>query len=381
MQYQRELKLGDIFPSCGGSVDADNQYLQQDQDQAEEQEEQEEKQLLPDGGAVTDQAGCNGIQSVGAVELIINPHIEREELNKPNGLLRFTLRMGFGALMHPYEYAKVLMQLGYEPLPAVASTSWLGRTTLVLPGVHQYMRYIKHTDGFIGLYRGLTPRILASVSSALFADSLVRLLGISDVPQVSQATHPLRDYAGNLMRDGIVIATGLAVSHPFYVIAVRQMAQFVGREIAYTSICGSVREIYAQDGLAGFYAGFAPRLLGDMGVLLCTSTLTAICNRIFWLQPAQREYNAALLQFAAIMLLYPLQVVGACMACSGSGIAAGAPPFMPIYGQWVDCLVDLVARGDHFRGAFTIRRTLPKMHTQIQMPRFYSDPFVVSRNI
>ncbi|XP_064539707.1 mitochondrial carrier homolog 2 [Drosophila montana] len=295
------------------------------------------------------------------------------DLDKPNEFLRFFLRMGFGAVMHPYEYAKVLMQLGYEPLPAVASTSWLGRSTLFLPSVHQYIRYIRHTDGFAGLYRGLGPRILSSASSALLSESLVHLVGWR---QLEKPAHPLREYVSNTPRDGIIIATGLAISHPFYVISVRQMAQFVGREVVYSTIRGSVREILAQDGPLGFYAGFLPRLISDLGVLFCTSTLSAICNRVFMLKSDQREYNSALLQFGAIMLLYPLQVVGACMACSGSGVAAGAPPFMPIYCQWIDCLTDLIARGDHYRGAFIFRRTLPKMQAQ----RIY-DPYGVSRMI
>lgn len=298
------------------------------------------------------------------------------DIEKPNEFLRFFLRMGFGALMHPYEYAKVLMQLGHEPLPAIAGRNWLGRSTIFLPSVHQYIRYIKHTDGFVGLYRGLVPRILSSATSAMFSGSVVKLLGM-EWEKEKDGVPTVQSFSWNLLRDAIVITTGLGFSHPFYVMSVRQMAQFVGREVAYVGVWNSMREILRQDGIAGFYGGFVPRLVCDLGVLFVTSSLSAVCNRLFLLKSSQREYNSALLQFGALMVLYPLQVVGACMACSGSGLVAGAPPYMAIYSQWVDCLMDLYARGDHYRGAFIFRRTLPKMQ---KSQRSY-DLFPISRMI
>lgn len=307
------------------------------------------------------------------------PDLDRD-IEKPNESLRFFLRMGFGALMHPYEYAKVLMQLGHEPLPALTGRNWLGRSTIYLPSVHEYIRYIKHTDGFIGLYRGLLPRILSSATSAMLSRSVVKLLGMEmGETQRDKQTNidTEQSFFGNLLRDSIVITTGLGLSHPFYVISVRQMAQFVGREVAYVGVWKSVRELLRQDGIAGFYAGFAPRLICDLGVLFATSSLSALCNRLFLLKSSQREYNSALLQFGSLMVLYPLQVVGACMACSGSGLVAGAPPYMAIYGQWLDCLLDLYARGDHYRGAFIFRRTLPRMQKQ---QRIYN-LFPISRMI
>lgn len=284
-----------------------------------------------------------------------------QELARPHEFWRFLLRMSFGTLMHPYEYAKILMQLGYEPMPAAISTNWLGRTTLYLPSVHQYIRYIKHIDGFSGLYRGLFSRIMSTTCYALFSESLVNMFGVR---QLQKRMHPFSEYLWNLVRGGIIVVTGLAISHPFYVISVRQMAQFVGREVVYSSMKGSIEEILAQAGPLGFYAGFVPRLLSDLGILFCTSTLSAIYNQFSVFRSDRWEYNSVLIQFGAVMLFYPLQVVGACMACSGSAVAAGAPPYMPIYDKWIDCLMDLIARGDHYRGAFMFRRTLPKVHAQ-----------------
>lgn len=280
---------------------------------------------------------------------------------KPNEFWRFLLRMSLGALMHPFEYAKILIQLGFEPMPAIISTNWLGRTTLFLPSANQYLRYIRHIDGIPGLYRGLFARLVGSTVYATFSESLVNLFGWQ---QLDGQTNPFRAYLCNMLRDGLIITTGLAVSHPFYVIAVRQMAQFVGREVFYSSMKASFEEILARAGPLGLYVGFVPRLLSDLGVLFCTSTLSAICTRFGFFNSRRWEYNSVLIQFGAVILFYPLQVVGACMACSGSAVAAGAPPYMPVYGQWVDCLSDLVTRGDHYRGAFMFRRSLPKVQVQ-----------------
>lgn len=300
------------------------------------------------------------------------------DIEKPNGFLRFFLRMGFGTLTHPYEYAKVLMQLGHEPLPAIAGRNWLGCGTYFLPSVHEYIRYIKHIDGYVGLYRGLMPRLLSNVASAILSGSVLKLLGMEGGGEGGEKQNvgdTVSNFFGTLLRNSIVSTTGLAISHPFYVISVRQMAQFVGREMAYDGIWSSMREILRQDGIGGLYAGFVPRLICDLGVIGATSTLSALCNRLFLLKPLQREYMSALLQYGSIMILYPLQVVGACMACSGSGLVAGAPPYMAIYGQWADCLMDLYARGDHYRGAFIFRRTLPRM----QKPLCFYDLFPNSR--
>nr|CAH7754771.1 unnamed protein product [Callosobruchus chinensis] len=52
------------------------------------------------------------------------------------------------------------------------------------------------------------------------------------------------------------------------------MAQFVGRETKYNGIFSSVKEIYHQNGVLGFFSGLIPRLLGDILSLLLATSLT-----------------------------------------------------------------------------------------------------------
>lgn len=374
MRLERGIAMMNQMPQMGQETNRDETVAGMEEEHEQEQDLELAHWQEEEQGQLEEQ--FNNINEDSIVLQPVACRNDELEIEKPNDFLRFSLRMGYGALSHPYEYAKTLMQLGHEPLPAIVSKNFLGRPTAYLSSVHEYIRFIKQTDGFIGLYRGLGARFISCASAAMFSESLVNILGMSRYNLIEGEKHPFKKYTWNLIRDGIVIITGLVFSHPFYVISVRQMGQFVGREIVYTGVYDSFREIWNQNGIMGFYAGFVPRLLCDLGVLFTTSTLSAIYNRMFQLKPTQKEYNSVIFQFGAIMIFYPLQVAAACMACSGSGIAAGAPPYMPIYAQWTDCLMDLFARGDHYRGIFIFRRTLPRL----QMHRMH-DIFPISRMI
>lgn len=49
----------------------------------------------------------------------------------------------------------------------------------------------------------------------------------------------------------MVHAAGAVISSPFHVISIRMMAQFVGRETKYSSIFGSIVQIYKDEGILG----------------------------------------------------------------------------------------------------------------------------------
>lgn len=49
----------------------------------------------------------------------------------------------------------------------------------------------------------------------------------------------------------VCVAASAAASHPFYVVAVRTMGQFVGRETSYKSIFQSISCIYENEGISG----------------------------------------------------------------------------------------------------------------------------------
>ena len=69
---------------------------------------------------------------------------------------------------HPLDLAKTLIQIGHEPIAPKHTKTWLGRPALALPSVFIYMGHIRRRDGFLGLYRGLGPKLVSmGVSSVV----------------------------------------------------------------------------------------------------------------------------------------------------------------------------------------------------------------------
>ncbi|KAH8232735.1 hypothetical protein KR038_002765 [Drosophila bunnanda] len=216
--------------------------------------------------------------------------------------------------------------------------------------------HIRRIDGFYGCYRGLAPKLIGSIVALVVSERVADKLDLVQPEDNKDDTHLSEEdmyfkFKSSLKRDIVVTVTGIVASHPFHVISLRMMAQFVGRESLYTSIIGSVAEIWKTEGIAGFFAGLVPKLLCDVACLVLTSSTVYILNKYVIKDPLGRQYNAGFTQFFVSTMLYPLQVVSTCSAVSGSRLLAGQPPIMPAYKNWVDCWNDLQARGDLKRGS------------------------------
>ncbi|XP_017066799.1 mitochondrial carrier homolog 2 [Drosophila eugracilis] len=309
------------------------------------------------------------------LEIVCSATCKSQDHVRPNQMVRFCLRLGYNALLFPYEMAKVLIQLGHEPLPAKSFHLPLLhlRPRVFLPGVHQYVQHIRRVDGFWGLYRGLPARLAASTVDFLLGDLVLAILHFAPYKRRPKEKLSLKEFCWNLMRNSIRLATAVALSQPFYVIMVRQVAQFVGREKVYVGIFGSLTTLVKQEGYAGLFAGIVPRLVGELSVLGCTSLISHLCHRLLPMSRTQQHYNAVIIQMMASMLAYPLEVTSACMAGTGAPLSACEPPNMPLYNHWADCLTDLYARGGHNRGALLFWRTVPRIqllrHADGHLPR------------
>lgn len=62
---------------------------------------------------------------------------------------RYCLRLGVSAALHPFEYSKVLIQLGYEPISPIPGKSILGRPILALPNIFQYGMNMYALSGYM----------------------------------------------------------------------------------------------------------------------------------------------------------------------------------------------------------------------------------------
>nr|CAD7412061.1 unnamed protein product [Timema cristinae] len=57
------------------------------------------------------------------------------------------------------------LQIGHEPIPPYPTKTIFGKPALALPNVFKYVLYIKSVDGFIGIYRGLAPKLCSNAIS------------------------------------------------------------------------------------------------------------------------------------------------------------------------------------------------------------------------
>ena len=74
---------------------------------------------------------------------------------------KLAFKASLTTLTHPLEYAKVLIQIGHEPIAPRHTKTFFGKPALALPSVFQYIGHIKKRDGFLGLYQGLAPKLVS----------------------------------------------------------------------------------------------------------------------------------------------------------------------------------------------------------------------------
>lgn len=66
----------------------------------------------------------------------------KEENTPTKQWIQFGMRLGVQAALHPFQYAKVLIQLGYEPIAPRPGRTFFGKHVLVLPNIFKYGLYI-----------------------------------------------------------------------------------------------------------------------------------------------------------------------------------------------------------------------------------------------
>ncbi|XP_058497818.1 mitochondrial carrier homolog 1-like isoform X3 [Solea solea] len=245
------------------------------------------------------------------------------------------------AALHPLIYVKLLIQVGHEPLPPIVGTTMFGRKVLYLPGFFSYAQYIIKVDGKMGLFRGLSPRIVSSAVSTVVRS------------KAKKTTHEMI----------IQCVTRVAI-HPFHVMSVRCMAQFVGREVKYSGLFTCIRSILKEEGFTGFFTGLIPHMLGEVLFLWCCNLLSHFINTYavddsFSQAPAVRSYSKFVMGIAVTVLTSPFMLVADVMAVNNCGLAAGLPPHSPIFKSWMHCWNHLRHKGQIFRGSSFFFRRVP----------------------
>lgn len=87
------------------------------------------------------------------------------------------LGSGLTILSQPLMYVKVLIQVGYEPLPPTIGRNIFGRQVCQLPGLFCYAQHIASIDGRRGLFTGLTPRLCSGVLGTVVHGKVLQVRG------------------------------------------------------------------------------------------------------------------------------------------------------------------------------------------------------------
>lgn len=185
------------------------------------------------------------------------------------------------------------------------------------------MGHIQSIDGLKGCYRGLSPKLLGNIVSTHISEKIADKLGLAKVEDNEKDNMSQEEYFNRfetqLKRDIVVHTSAAIIVSPFHIISLRMMAQFVGQEMKYQTIFGSIAQIYKDEGILGFFKGLIPRLVFDLSCVILASTATYYVGRQFIKEKEGRTYFGNFSSFVCTSIFYPLNVVSTCMVVGGSG--------------------------------------------------------------
>ncbi|XP_043099842.1 mitochondrial carrier homolog 2 [Puntigrus tetrazona] len=288
---------------------------------------------------------------------------------------------GLTILSHPLMYIKVLVQVGHEPLPPTLGRNMFGRQVYQLPGLFAYAKHIDKIDGKSGLFKGLAPRLCAGTIGTIVhsrvlqkcQEEKIEMMGSSQKAEDGSLQHVINETT----KEMIARSCATVVTHPFHVITLRCMVQFIGREAKYSGVFDSIVTIYREEGILGFFAGLIPRLLGDVLSLWICNMLAHFINTYAIDDSTShtgeiKNCSQAVTGFFASMLTYPFVLVSNLMAVNNCGLAGGLPPYAGVYPNWVHCWSHLSREGNMSRGNSLFFRKLPAGKTYaIEQKRFF----------
>uniref|UniRef100_A0A669CDR9 Mitochondrial carrier homolog 2 n=2 Tax=Oreochromis niloticus TaxID=8128 RepID=A0A669CDR9_ORENI len=292
------------------------------------------------------------------------------------------LGSGLTVLSHPLMYIKVLIQVGHEPLPPTLGRNLFGRQVYQLPGLFAYAKHIIRIDGRAGLFKGLGPRLCAGTIGTVVHSKVVQKCQEQGTPQIlggqqKDKESSLQQVVNETTREMIARSCATIVTHPFHVITLRCMVQFIGRETKYSGVFDSIITVYREEGILGFFAGLIPRLLGDVLSLWICNLLAHLINT-YAIDDSMshtgeiKNCSQAMTGFFASMLTYPFVLVSNIMAVNNCGLAGGLTPYASVYPTWVDCWKHLSREGNMSRGNSLFFRKLPAGKTYaVDQKRFF----------
>ncbi|KAI5730707.1 hypothetical protein M8J76_016627 [Diaphorina citri] len=259
---------------------------------------------------------------------------DHEEENNFTVAEQKTLEMKLlvSVVLHPLDYAKNLIMMGYEPLPPYQSY-WFGKPYYLYPNVLKYVRHIYSVDGVLGCFRG----IVCKSSALVVQNTLITYFDKKyPAPQIGDSLQ------SKLKRNIVVKCICTLASHPLQMMAVRCMAQFVG-----------------------LFKGFWAKLLGEVALVTASVVIVHSIHRMIKSNSDSDNseksmvFVSTVVNFACVSYFYPYNVVSTTMSVNGAGLSIGQPPMSPIFANTHHCYTYLSYMNQLKRGSNLFYRWVP----------------------
>ncbi|KAA0193524.1 Mitochondrial carrier 2 [Fasciolopsis buskii] len=296
-------------------------------------------------------------------------------------------------IANPFRLSWVLIRLGHEPFPPVkfySPLALLGWRTpiLVYPNVFQYVYY---TIRELGVWRVISTGVFASACMDFISQLFHRVSRYRSIvwdqwlkdPHGTEVVYTDWDIGARVHRRAepfqverqmgsappvlfltmlfeatSIRAWEVLITHPFYVVMVRQVAALIGGEEQYNWFPVAVRSVYRESGPLGFFQGLVPRLASEVITTVVYYSFCRILRRIFGTSK-KRAGAVNILQVLAFFALrnyvYSLELAGCIMSVRGSKLAGAAEANS--FSGWRECERFLVHSGQSNRGWFPFLRS------------------------
>uniref|UniRef100_A0A0A9Y1J2 Mitochondrial carrier 2 n=1 Tax=Lygus hesperus TaxID=30085 RepID=A0A0A9Y1J2_LYGHE len=217
------------------------------------------------------------------------------------------------------------------------------------------MRYVRSDEGQSGLIRGE----ISYCSSAILYYVINHYVS-TQLQRNDDSNQRLTLYdqcVDVLWTTAISSAVAVVLTHPFAVLSLRQMSQFVGKENIYS--VAALKNLLMQPGLFALIDGLLPRYIYLTVPALVSKVIMRIyefylAGHIRWFPPNSSDDTVAsnmyyrsdwvkwFIGFAAEHcvsdMLYPLEVVVVSTSVAKSGVVPGEYPFAPELSNWISRL-------------------------------------------
>lgn len=241
-------------------------------------------------------------------------------------------------------------------------------------GTAHTLQRVFHEEGLRGLFRGITPAVVAHAPAAgVFFTTYTFVKTRVSEPEVLANRIPslYRMLPTDTISSSVGAGAGWAMTclllNPLFVLKTKQQTQLIRASrdapLKYSGLISSFRVVVAEQGLRGLFAGVTASMIGAPGAMI-QMPLYEYLKRIS-LEPGEIPSHARVAVSSAVSsccvgtVMYPMEVIRLRLQAQGSPTAAGTE-----YRGIVDCFKKIVMT-EGFRSLYrgmgpSVIRTVPQ---------------------